>query len=306
MPADGVELDLAAIGAPASLQALVAARLDALTAAGEAGRHRRQRARRDVHPRRAGGARRSRPGRLDPVLGSLTRKEILAVQSDRFSAERGQFRFVQSVVRQVAYATLSRRDRKARHLAAADHLVALTDRGDDLAVIIAQHLLDAVDASSATDPDVPEITGRACDYLERAAIRARSVGAPAEALRLLESALEHTTEPADRARLQLAAARAANDAGDHPAARRHATESAAVFDHLDRPVDAASCGRGAGHGPARDGRHRGGVRGGRAAQPRPRRRPRRRAGATRPADGAVAGDLPQRRLGRPGRATPNG
>ena len=49
------------------------------------------------------------------------------VQTDRFSAERGQYRFVQSVVRQVAYATQSRRDRKARHLAAADHLAGLPD-----------------------------------------------------------------------------------------------------------------------------------------------------------------------------------
>ena len=238
VPADGVELDLAAIGAPASLQALVAARLDALTAEEK----------KVVTDASVLGATFTRdglvalgsdPDGLEPVLGSLTRKEIVALQSDRFSADRGQFRFVQSVVRQVAYATQSRRDRKARHLAAADHLVALTDRSDELAVIIAQHLLDAVDASSASDPDVPEITGRACDFLERAANRARSVGAPAEALRLLESALEHTTEPADRARLQLAAARAADDAADHVAARRHAAESAAVFDDLDRPIDAA-------------------------------------------------------------------
>ena len=239
VPADGVALDLAAIGAPASLQALVAARLDALTAEEK----------RVVSDASVLGATFTRdglvalgcdPDGLEPVLSSLTRKEIVAVQSDRFSADRGQFRFVQSVVRQVAYATQSRRDRKARHLAAADHLVALTDRSDELAVIIAQHLLDAVDASSAIDPDVPEIVGRACDFLERAANRARSVGAPAEALRLLESALEHTTEPADRARLQLAAARAANDAADHVAARRHAAESAAAFDHLDRLIDAAS------------------------------------------------------------------
>ena len=238
VPADGVELDLAAIGAPASLQALVAARLDALTGAEK----------KVVTDASVLGATFTRDGLvalgsdpdvLDPVLASLMRKEILAVQSDRFSAERGQYRFVQSVVRQVAYATQSRRDRKTRHLGAAEHLVALTDRSDELAVIIAQHLLDAVDSSAATDADVPEITGRACEHLERAAVRARSVGAPAEALRLLESALEHTTEPADRARLQLAAARAADAAADHVAARRHAAESAAAFDRLDRPVDAA-------------------------------------------------------------------
>jgi class 3 adenylate cyclase/tetratricopeptide (TPR) repeat protein len=238
VPADGVELDLAAIGAPASLQALVAARLDALTAEEK----------KVVTDASVLGATFTRDGLaalgsdadgLDPLLGSLMRKEILAVQSDRFSADRGQYRFVQSVVRQVAYATQSRHDRKARHLAAADHLAAQTDRSDELAVIIAEHLLDAVEASAATDPDVPRNTSRARDYLERAAARARLVGAPAEALRLLESALEHTTEPADRARQQLEAARAADDAADYAAARRHAAEAAVVFDDLGRPVDAA-------------------------------------------------------------------
>jgi tetratricopeptide (TPR) repeat protein len=238
VPADGVELDLAAIGAPASLQALVAARLDALTAeekkvvtdASVLGA---------TFTRDGLAALGSDPDGLDPLLGSLMRKEILAVQSDRFSADRGQFRFVQSVVRQVAYATQSRHDRKARHLATADHLAAQTDRSDELAVVIAEHLLDAVDASAATDPDVARNTSRARDYLERAAARARLVGAPADALRLLESALEHTTEPADRARQQLEAARAAGDAADFPAARRHAAEAAEVFDGLGRPVDAA-------------------------------------------------------------------
>jgi class 3 adenylate cyclase len=238
VPADGVEVDLAAIGAPASLQALVAARLDALsseekkvvTDASVLG---------GTFTRDGLVALGADPDGLEPVLASLMRKEILAFQSDRFSADRGQFRFVQSVVRQVAYATQSRRDRKARHLAAADHLVALTDRGDELAVLIAEHLLDAVEASTGSDPDVPQYTGRARDYLERAATRARDIGAPAEALRLVESALVHTTEPADRARLRLEAAEAAADAADYPAARRHAAESAAVFDDLGRPVDAA-------------------------------------------------------------------
>ena len=59
------------------------------------------------------------------------------------------------MVRQVAYATQSRRDRKARHLAAAEHLAALPDPGDELAVVIAQHLLDAVDAGAWTRRTAP-------------------------------------------------------------------------------------------------------------------------------------------------------
>ena len=238
VPADGADLDLAAIGAPASLQALVAARLDALTVEEK----------RVVTDASVLGATFTRDGlvalgcddaTLESVLNSLMRKEIVALQVDRFSAERGQYRFVQSVVRQVAYATQARRDRKARHLAAAAHLIALADRGDELAVLIAEHLLDAVDSSSAGDADVPQLRSQARDHLERAAFRARRIGAPAEALRLFESTLDLAPEPADQARLQLEAAQAALDAGNYPQARKHATGAADGYDRLDNPVDAA-------------------------------------------------------------------
>jgi class 3 adenylate cyclase len=237
VPADGADLDLDAIGAPASLQALVAARLDALTAE----------ERQVVTDASVLGATFTRDGlvalgcdpqSLDEVLGSLVRREIVAVQTDRFSAERGQYRFVQSVVRQVAYGTQSRRDRKTRHLAAADHLTTQPDLGDDLAVVIAQHLLDSVDAAATGDPDIAPLTARAARYLERAATRARGVGAPAEAKRLLESTLARTDEPADRARLHLAAARAAVDAAHYTEGRDHAVAATALFDDLADPVQA--------------------------------------------------------------------
>jgi len=230
-------LDLDAIGAPATLQALVAARLDALD--GEEKRVVADAAVLGLTFTRDGLlALGSTPQTLDAVLDGLRRREIVTVQTDRFSAERGQYRFVQSVVRQVAYATLSRRDRKTRHLAAADHLATEPDAADDLAVVIAQHLLDAIEASSDTDPDAAELTSRAIYHLERAATRAAAIGAPAEAQRLLELALTHTHESADQARLHLAAARAANTAGDAPAARDHASAATAGFDELDDGVEA--------------------------------------------------------------------
>ena len=118
-PADGVEVDLDAIGAPASLQALIAARLDALSPA----------ERRVVTDASVLGTAFTRGGLAQPRLrtmatstpssDSLVRKEIIALTTDRFSAEVGQYRFVQAMVRQVAYGTQSRRDRKQRHLAAA-------------------------------------------------------------------------------------------------------------------------------------------------------------------------------------------
>ena len=53
-----------------------------------------------------------------------SRKEVLGVQADPRSPEHGQYGFLQDLVRHVAYETLSKRERKARHLAAAAHLDA--------------------------------------------------------------------------------------------------------------------------------------------------------------------------------------
>ena len=41
------------------------------------------------------------------------------MEIDPRSPERGQYAFVQALIREVAYNTLSKKDRKAKHLAAA-------------------------------------------------------------------------------------------------------------------------------------------------------------------------------------------
>ena len=55
---------------------------------------------------------------------SLVRKEVFSVQADPRSPERGQYSFLQDLLKRVAYDTLAKAERKARHLAAAAHLVA--------------------------------------------------------------------------------------------------------------------------------------------------------------------------------------
>jgi len=236
VPADGAPLDLDAIGAPASLQALVAARLDALSPDEK----------RVVADASVLGATFTRAGivalggdspGLDVVLEALQRKEILALVQDRFAADRGQFRFVQTVVRQVAYAMQARRDRKSRHLAAADHLAALPE-SNDLSLVIAQHLLDAVETSASGDPDVAGLTARACDLLEQAAYRARTLGSNHEARRLFESALDRTSAPERRARLTYEAGRSAGSSGDYADSVDLLGEAIALFEDLERPDDA--------------------------------------------------------------------
>ena len=89
----------------------------------------RGRARQDVHE--AGARRRWRElpeAELEPILSSLARKEVFGVQADPRSPEHGQYGFLQDLLRKVAYETLAKADRKARHLAAAAFLEQALDR----------------------------------------------------------------------------------------------------------------------------------------------------------------------------------
>jgi class 3 adenylate cyclase/tetratricopeptide (TPR) repeat protein len=198
--------DVSLLGAPASLHALIAARLDALPAA-------ERRAVQDAsvlgQAFTAEGLVALSDGPIDAggVLDSLVRKEILHVEADPRSPERGQYQFVQGLVRTVAYETLAKRDRKTRHLAAVAYFKELAEH-DELAGVIASHYLSAIE-SAPTDADAPELRRQAVRLLEQAANRARGLGAFTEALRYFESALALSEDDADTARLSQAAAAAA-------------------------------------------------------------------------------------------------
>ncbi len=55
---------------------------------------------------------------LEPILAGLARKEMLSLSADPLSPERGQYGFLQDMVRRVAYEMLSKHERRAKHLAA--------------------------------------------------------------------------------------------------------------------------------------------------------------------------------------------
>ena len=74
-------------------------------------------------------------------LRHLAQRELIVLDTDPRSPERGQYRFVQGLIKEVAYGTLARRDRRARHLAAARHFETLGD--DELAGVLAQHYIEA-------------------------------------------------------------------------------------------------------------------------------------------------------------------
>jgi class 3 adenylate cyclase/predicted ATPase len=132
---------------------------------------------------------------LEPLLSSLVRKEVLSIQADRRSPEHGQYSFLQDVVKRVAYETLSKRERKAKHLAAARFLASTSGAGEDeIAEVVAQHYLDSY-AAAPDDPDAEELRATAREMMVRAGERAASLGASAEAQRAFERAIELTDDP---------------------------------------------------------------------------------------------------------------
>jgi class 3 adenylate cyclase/predicted ATPase len=136
-------------------------------------------------------------GRDEPAvraaLAELVRREVFTVSADPLSPERGSFGFAQHMLRQVAYDTLSRRDRKARHLKVAAHLrAAFPGDGEEVTDVIARHYLDALNAVR-DDPDAGQIRDQAIAALIRAAERAERTGAPALATASYATAAELTS-----------------------------------------------------------------------------------------------------------------
>ena len=169
------------------------------------------------------------------ALAELMRREVLSVSADPLSPERGSYQFTQNMLRQVAYDTLSRRDRKARHLAVAAHLrAAFAGDGEEVADVIARHYLDALDAV-ADDPDTGQIRGQAIAALTRAAERARRTGAPARAAASYAAAAQLIQaddgggDPAAAAALWEHAAEAADTNADYAEAVEHAGRAGELY-----------------------------------------------------------------------------
>ena len=141
------------------------------------------------------------PTTLEPILASLLRKEVLSVQADPLSPERGQYAFLQDVVKRVAYETLSRKERKAKHLATAEFLLSLPGSDEDEIVeVVAAHYIDALEAAPDAD-DAGTIRDSARAMLVRAGERAASLAATAEAQRAFERAADLSDDPLVQAEL---------------------------------------------------------------------------------------------------------
>jgi len=192
-------------------------------------------------------------------LTELLRREVLEVSADKLSPERGAYRFAQNLLAQVAYETLSRRDRKARHLAVATHLrAAFAGDGDEVIDAIGQHYRDAL-VAVPDDLDAEQIRSEAVAALVRGAQRAQRSGAPRAASANYAAAAGLLDEPrraapedrggpvptgavtpsVDAAALWEAAAEADMLVGDNEAALDHAERAVGGHAEAGRLRDAA-------------------------------------------------------------------
>ena len=190
--------DMDDIAVPETLTALIAARLDGLESADRSLVADAAVLGQSFTPAALAALAGVEPTDLEARLDGLGRRELLRREVDPRSPERGQYAFVQALIREVAYNTLSKKDRKARHIAAARHLESLGT--DEVAGGLAGHYLAAYRlAGEGLEAD--SLAAQARVALRGAAERAAALGSHEQAITFYEQALDVTTDAADRAEL---------------------------------------------------------------------------------------------------------
>ena len=236
---DGVYVpkgDLTSLSVPTTLTALISSRLDALDEVD----------RRIVHDGSVLGqsftlaALAALAGmseaELEPRLVGLARRELLQREMDARSPELGQYAFVQALIREVAYNTLSKHDRKRLHVAAARFFESLGN--DEIAGVLASHYL-AAHANAAEGAEAEALAAQARLALKAAAARASTLGGFGQAMMFLEQALSVTNDEAERFDLLFKAGDAARPAGQFERAAEFFKAALAVArDRGDRTSEA--------------------------------------------------------------------
>src|SRR5262249_7429501 len=167
---------------------------------------------------------------LEQPLAALVAKEVLSVQADPRSPERGQYGFLQELVRTVAYDTLSKRDRKEKHLRVAEYLEAAWGvEEEEIVEVVASHYMEAYELAPEADA-AREIRSRACRMLVRAAERAASLAAAEEAEGYFRQAAGIVDNDVERAEL-------VERSGQMAGMRGHLDDAAAAFEEATRLFD---------------------------------------------------------------------
>jgi class 3 adenylate cyclase/predicted ATPase len=231
--------DVGELEVPETLHALAAARLDGLTAAERAVLQDASVYGQSFTPAGVAALGDRSQEEIERALDALVAKQVLGFDDNPRSAERGQYHFLQGLLRTTAYGTLSRRDRKNRHLAAARHLQeAWGDDAPELAEVLASHFLAAADAEPDA-ADAPKIRASACETLEDAGKRALSLALAPEARRAFDRAAELAQDELQRAALLDQAGRAALASLELDTSIERLQQAVAIFERRGEPERAA-------------------------------------------------------------------
>ena len=169
---------------------------------------------------------------------------------DPRSPERGQYRFVQSIIREVAHQRISRADRLSRHIQVAEYYEELDEPA--LASVVASHYLDALEVSPEGDQS-EELRAKAISGLLAAADRAEALQSHSQVVSLCERGIALSRTPEEKGELLIRAARSAHadlderaedyaeraqeafsEAGDREATLRAATLRGLIYDDSRR------------------------------------------------------------------------
>ncbi|HEX2088776.1 MAG TPA: adenylate/guanylate cyclase domain-containing protein [Actinomycetota bacterium] len=224
--------DVPALEVPETLHALIAARLDGLTPDERQVIQHASILGKTFTKSSVGALSGRSEGEVEGVLNALVRKEVLGLQADPRAPERGQYGFLQDLVRRVAYQTLSKRERKTLHLAAAEWIKSSWSDEQEIVEVLASHYVEAYQAVPDA-PDANEIKAKAAAALVGAGRRASSLAAHGEAQRYYEQALGLTDDAADRGRLLEQAGRSALLNGSWHEAMAHLAAAVNVFEAAD-------------------------------------------------------------------------
>ena len=213
------------LAVPESLHALVAARLDSLGVddrrliqhAAVLGQSFEQKTLAEVTGIPAGD--------LGPRLERLVVRQLLRVDDDPRSVERGFHQFVQSVIREVALGMISRSERRELHVRIADHFESAGDV--ELLPVVVHHLTEAMRLGS--EGEAATLAERAFAMLDQAAERAGSLGSHDQEVSFLERALPLAPDAATAAGLHRRLALAAQQAGQAERAMQSWREAHAGF-----------------------------------------------------------------------------
>jgi class 3 adenylate cyclase len=224
---------------PESVQAIIAARLDALSSEEKAAVQAAAVVGKVVWLGAVEAIAGVSRWKAEELLHRLERKEFVRRERQSVIAGETEYAFRHILARDVAYAQIPRAARAARHEQAANWIESLSGGRDDRIELLAHHRLRALEYARATGTDHPALVSGARAALAQAGEHALLLNGFAAAASLFASALELSPPPQERARLLHGLGRARMESDDVLAEELVAAASELErFGDLDRALDA--------------------------------------------------------------------